>query len=292
MAHTIGNPLSWAAQAIGRSSRHITEGTSELGRSDTAPIDIRDLTTEDLILALRKGFDDFVAFRTDVMAIVVIYPIIGLILTWFTVHRDILPVLFPMIAGFALLGPVLATGLYEMSRLREQGRPAGWSDAFGPFRSPSFIPIAVAGGYLAAIYIVWMIVAVTLFNITLGPDSPASAGNFITEIFTTGAGWTLFFVGNAVGAAFAALVLALSLVTFPLLLDRHVGILDAMKTSFRVSMRNPAMVAIWGGIVVVALGIGVATFFLGLIFVLPILGHATWHLYRLAVVSVDETGAS
>lgn len=284
MVKTIGNPLSWAAQALNRSSHHLGEGAAELGSNNAAPIEIRKLQISDLKIALRKGADDFVALRTDVMFLVLIYPIVGIALTWFVVNREMWPLLFPLIAGFALLGPVSAISLYEMSRRREKGLEVGWGDAFGIVGSPSFIPIVVLGGYLAALFLAWMITALTLYGLTLGSEPPSSASVFLNDVFTTPSGWIMIISGVSIGFVFAAVVLAMSFVSFPLLIDRHVGVPNAVVTSFRITRKNPVAVAAWGITVVALLGLGIATLFVGLIFVLPILGHATWHLYRKAVI--------
>lgn len=292
MSEVIGNPLTWAVRTLRGGSHHVEKGAGEVAGEDSAPIEIGTLKISDLKPALRKGAEDFMALRTDVMFIVVIYPIVGVLLTWFAVHRELLPLIFPLMAGFALLGPVAAIGLYEMSRRREQGLETGWGDAFNIMASPSFIPIVILGAYLAAIFLLWMIVAFALYQVTLGPENPASITAFIQDVFTTGAGWTMLIVGIAIGFAFAALVLAISLVSFPLLIDRHVGITKAVVTSVKITLKNPVSVAAWGATVVVFLGLGVATLFIGLIFALPILGHATWHLYRKAVVSPDRKPAT
>jgi uncharacterized membrane protein len=287
MVKTIGNPLSWTARVFGNGSRYVGEAAHELGGQDTAPIEIRTLNLSDLKQALRKGVDDFAALRTDVMFIVLIYPIVGLFLTWFAINQKFLPFLFPLVSGFALLGPVAAIGLYEMSRRRERGQTTSWGDAVRVIGSPSFVPILILGGYLFAIFIVWLLAAALVFNLTLGPELPLSASAFFRDVFTTGAGWAMLVFGVAVGGVFAALVLAISLVSFPLLLDRHVGIPRAVVTSLSIARQNPVPVALWGAIVVVFLGVGIATLFIGLVVVLPILGHATWHLYRAAVKRTD-----
>lgn len=284
MDKTIGNPLSFVAKAFKRGSHYVGDGVNEIKNEDVKPIEIRDIQVADLKVALRKGFDDFTLMRTDVMFIALIYPIIGLILAWFVVNQDLLHLLFPIIAGFALLGPVFAVGLYEMSRRREEGLESGWNNAFDVVKSPAFTPIVILGGYLFVIFLAWNLTAFVLYGLTMGPASPASASSFLVDVFTTSAGWVMLIVGLAVGLVFAAVVLATSVVSFPLLLDRHVGLPMAVVTSFKVTKRNPTTVALWGLIVVGLLGLGVATLFVGLILVLPILGHATWHLYRQAVV--------
>src|SRR5262249_37451426 len=112
---------------------------------------------------------------------------------------------------------------------------------------------------------------------------PASISQFINDVLTTPAGWNLIIVGNVVGFLFAVLVLMISVVSFPLLLDRDVGAAVAMVTSVRAVLTNPVTMAVWGLIVAALLLLGSLPFFLGLTVVLPVLGHATWHLYRRVV---------
>ena len=281
---TIGNPMTFAGNRLLGGSRHLGEGLRELRAADNAPIEIYDLYLEDLRSALRRGFEDFSAMRSDVMFIVLLYPVIGVLLAAFAINQNLLPLLFPLVSGFALLGPVLALPLYKMSRRREAGEPVGWGDAFAVFRTPNLAPILVLGGYLLMLFAVWMLVAFGLYNVTLGPGAPTSAMTFLTDIFTTGAGLTMLVLGVAIGGIFAVMVLASTVVSFPLLLDRHVGLPRAVTTSMAVTRHNPLIVATWGAVVVVLLGLGMVTLFLGLIVVLPVLGHATWHLYRAAVV--------
>lgn len=289
MVDTIGNPLTYVASVFRRGSHFVGDGVAGLARKDKAEIKINDLTLGDLRVVLRKGAEDFAAMRTDVIFIVLIYPIIGFLLTWAAIDRALIPLVFPMISGFALLGPVFAVGLYEMSRRREAGKDVSWVDGFGVFASPSFIPILVLGGYLAAIFVLWMGVAIGLYAVTLGPDAPTSITGFLSDIFQTSAGWIMLIAGVGIGFIFAALVLATSVVSFPLLLDRAVGLPQAVVTSVKVTRRNPVVIATWGLIVAGMLAFGVVTLFVGLIFVLPILGHGTWHLYRQAIAhEIDQ----
>ena len=283
MAETIGNPLSWAARRLGAGLHRIEGGTVEIAGTDTAPIIITGLQIADLRIALKEGLEDFLALRTDVVFVVLIYPIIGLALAGITLNRDMLPLLFPMISGFALLGPLAAVGLYEMSRRRALGLQASWADAFGVLGSPSLFPILTLGFYLFGIFLAWLLCANQIYNATLGPAAPVSVQLFVQDIFTTSAGRLMGISGIAVGFVFASAVLALSLVSFPLLIDRRVGVVRAVVTSLRVARRAPLVAAAWGAIVVIGLGLGVLTLFVGLMFVLPVLGHASWHLYRRAV---------
>ncbi len=284
MAKTIGNPLSWTARLFERGSRFIGDGTEEMGGIDQRPIELRDITTADLREALRAGFDDFLHLRTDVIFIVLVYPVIGLALTWIAFNRDLLPLIFPLISGFALLGPVAAIGLYELSRRREREEATHWNSAFKIIESPSLIPILALAFFLTVTFLIWIGVALSLYAVTLGPEPPASLLAFMGDIFSTGAGWTMLIVGSGIGFVLAAMVLAMTIISFPLLIDRRVGLPVAVATSLEVSRRNPTTVAAWGAIVVILLGLSVLTLFLGMVVALPVLGHATWHLYRRAVV--------
>jgi uncharacterized membrane protein len=126
-------------------------------------------------------------------------------------------------------------------------------------------------------------VAQAIYSVTLGPDTPDSIGSFMRELFTTGAGWALIVVGCGVGFLFAVLALSISVVSFPLLLDRKVSVTTAIWTSMRAVAKNPRTMAMWGMIVTAGLVIGSIPLFVGLIIVMPVLGHATWHLYRKVV---------
>jgi uncharacterized membrane protein len=232
---------------------------------------------------LMKGLGDFGAYRTDVIFLCLIYPVVGLMLAWLTFGQEMLPLLFPLASGFALVGLVAAVGLYETSRRREQGIPITWVDAFGAIRSPGFGAILVLGLVLLAIFLLWLLAAHMIYQVTLGPEPPVSIAAFAREVFTTSAGWTMIVVGVGVGFLFALLVLAISVVSFPLLLDRDVGLHTAVRTSIRAAAANPGPMAVWGLIVAGGLVIGSIPAFLGLIFVIPVLGHATWHLYRKVV---------
>lgn len=285
MRKTIGNPLSWGAQSVGKAGAHLADmaGHVRSDRADKPPV-VRRIDTEDIRQALRKGMADFAAFRSDVMFLCLIYPIIGLVLVWAAFNAALAPFIFPMMAGFALLGPIAALALYELSRRREMGAPASWGDALHLFSAPSVGAIVLLGLVLLAIFLAWMGVAYLIFLATMGPELPVSASTFMAEVFGTAEGWMMILIGIPAGAVFAAVVLAISVVSFPLLLDRDVGLPRAVATSLQVTRENPKTVAIWGLVVAVGLALGSIPFFLGLVLVMPILGHATWHLYRRAVV--------
>ena len=244
---------------------------------------VRKIHVSDLKDALMKGLDDFWAMPSHVVFLGAIYPIIGIILARMVLGQDVLPLLFPLIAGFALIGPFAATGLYELSRRRERGMATGWSQAFSVLRSQSFGSILALGVLLLGIFVCWLYAAQSIYEYTFGDLAPVSMATFVQQVLTTPQGWTLFLVGNAVGFVFAVFVLAISVVSFPLLLDRHIGVMQAVATSIRATVTNPLPIALWGLIVAVALFVGSIPALLGLAIVMPILGHATWHLYRRTV---------
>ena len=281
---TIRNPLEWGTDHVRHAASHIaSSGQSISGAQHGQGAKISAIDMADLKDVLIRGFDDFKACRTDVVFLCIIYPLVGLALARFAFDYNILPLLFPAASGFALLGPVAAVGLYEMSRRRERGLDARWSNAFDIVRSPSFVPILLLGILLLAIFLVWLAVAQLIYMMTLGPTPPVSLASFIQDVLTTGSGWTMIIVGTGVGFLFALAVLAISVVSFPLLLDREVGLGSAVTISMRVCAENPLPIAAWGVIVAGGLILGSIPAFLGLVFVMPLLGHATWHLYRKTV---------
>jgi uncharacterized membrane protein len=245
--------------------------------------EVRRIGVADLKSALLKGLDDVGAFRTDVIFLCVIYPVIGLLLARLASGNQLLPLVFPLASGFALVGPFAAVGLYEMSRRREQDLTTRWMDNFAVLRSPALGQILLLGVALIVLLVAWLISAQVIYDATLGPEDPMSIPAFIHDVVGTPAGWTMIAVGVGVGFLFALLVLTMSAVAFPMMLDRNVTIDIAIRTSVRVAMENKWTMAVWGLIVAALLVIGSLPALLGLIVVMPVLGHATWHLYRAAV---------
>jgi len=264
---------------------HVVAGES-LGRAQPK---IRTIHLADLKDALARGWDDFTAMPSHAVFLCLIYPVVGFVIFRLVLGANVLPLLFPLAAGFALIGPLAALGLYEMSRRREQGLDVSWKHALDVFRSPSLAAIIALGLMLVAIFLTWIAVAHAIYVANFGYVPAASMPDFVHQVFSTPAGWTLAIVGNGIGFLFAVLVLTLSVVSFPLLLDRDVGIATAILTSVRAVLANPATMAAWGLIVAALLFAGSLPAFFGLAVVVPVLGHATWHLYR-RVVEPDGTG--
>ena len=277
--------FSWAVSDAGDAAVAHHERVAQ------APPVVRRITPDDLVASLRDGVADLAAVRADILFIGLFYPLAGLVLARFAFSQNLTPLMFPLVAGFALIGPVAAVGLYEISRRREAGEEVDWRSGFKVFQSPALGSIVWLGFLLAVLFSAWMAVAWAIYMATLGPlfanalgpQLPTSLSAFADAVFLTPRGWAMIVSGMVVGFLFAAFALAISAVSFPLLLDRDVGASAAVKTSLRVVAANPAVMAMWGLIVAVALLLGSVPALLGLIVVMPVLGHATWHLYRRAV---------
>lgn len=239
------------------------------------------LAFDDLREALMEGWRDFLAIPTQLLFLCVFYPAIGLIAARAASDAELLPLVFPMIAGFALVGPLAALGLYELSRRREAGFPVQWFHVFEVLKSPSLLPILRLGLMLAGVFALWMLAAHAIFAATIGRLAPGM--EFLDAVFGTPEGLSMIVIGHLVGLVFAAFVLSATVVAFPRLLDVGGGAREAMRLSFRVVRENPAVMAAWGAIVAALLMLGSLPLFIGLAVVLPVLGHATWHLYRRAV---------
>jgi uncharacterized membrane protein len=247
---------------------------------------IRTIHLSDLREALRLGWEDFVAIPSHAIILCVIYPVLGLVLARAAFGYAVIPLLFPLAAGFALVGPFAALGLYELSSRRERGEEASAWDALDVLRSPSFGAMLGLGTLLLALFVTWVATAQAIYVAVFGYGGATGFTDFVQRVFATPEGWWLIVVGCGVGFLFALLALCISVVSFPLMLDRHAGALEAMVTSLRVAGQNPVPIAAWGLIVAALLVAGSLPFFLGLAVVIPLLGHATWHLYR-KVIAID-----
>jgi uncharacterized membrane protein len=259
---------------------HVVTGADEHLAHPT----VRHITFSDLLDALKRGYADFSAMPSHALFLCLIYPVVAIFVAGLTMGFNTLPLAYPLMAGFALVGPIAAIGLYEMSRRREAGLEADISHTFDVLRSPSLPAIALLGLILLGIFLVWIGTAQALYQSLFGYLPPESLVTFVQNIFTTPEGWKLIVFGNALGFGFALLAFVLSAISFPLLLDRDVGILSAVSTSIRAFAKNPVTMAAWGLIIAGLLLLGSLPFFFGLAVVIPVLGHATWHLYRKVVV--------
>lgn len=241
---------------------------------------IRRIGVSDVFDALRLGFEDFWDKPSHYVFLCLIYPVVGVFLITWTSGGNALQLIYPLVTGFALLGPFAALGLYEISRRREQHLDTSWKHALEVRQSPAMPAIAVLGIMLMALFVAWLFTAQGLFSWLYGDSAPASYTAFVNDVLTTQRGWTLIVVGNLVGLLFALVALSTTVVAFPLLLDRDIGAYAAVETSARAIMANPVPMLLWGLIVAAGLVLGSIPLLVGLAIVLPVLGHSTWHLYR------------
>ena len=305
---TIKNPIEWSGQQLVGTARALgVVGHSLHHVQDTihspAPV-IRRIRVSDIADAVRMGFDDFQQYRSDVVLLCVIYAVVGLILTRFAFGTDLLPLLFPLASGFAIIGPFAALALYEMSRMRERGVAVSWTNAFDVLRAPAIGAIMILGLGLVALFLLWILTAWVIYTHTLDVDvggilgkvdngtrliflpgthsglAPTSVSAFLHQVFRTSGGQAMIVIGVGVGFLFALVAMMISVVSFPLLLDQDAGLDTAVSTSVRAVLANPGPMAVWGLTVAGGLLLGSLPAFIGLVVVVPVLGHATWHLYR------------
>jgi uncharacterized membrane protein len=243
---------------------------------------VRRITIADIFDALRRGLDDFWDKPSHYVFLCLIYPVVGVILITWSSGGNALQLIYPLATGFALLGPLAAIGLYEISRRRELNLDTSWTHALEVRNSPAIPAIIAVGVLLVGLFVAWLLTAQALFNWLYGADVPASITAFVADVLTTERGWTLIVLGNLAGFLFAVVVLS-TVITFPLLLDRDVGAAAALQTSAEAMITNPIPILLWGLIVAVALFLGSLPLFVGLAIVIPVLGHSTWHLYRKVV---------
>ena len=248
-------------------------------REQTKLIPVRTITDEDLRLSLRQGYADFGELRGDLVFAGLIYTFIGLAAVVMTTSAPLIPYFYPVVAGIALLGPVTALGFYELARRRESGQEVHWFNFIDVRKRPTLDDMGMVAGLLLVIFVGWLVAAGLLYALLFGWATPTSVGGFLSEVFTTPRGWALIIGGAIVGAIIGWFVLALSVVSLPMLVDCDVSAADAVSASWRAAHANKGEMIRWGIVVAALLVLGSIPLFVGLAFVLPWLGYSTWHLY-------------
>ena len=299
MAQTIRNPVEWVVDEV----REVAGGIGEAGRSVqhtsthlfTRDLVVSKISVADLKEVVARGFDDFMAYRTDIIFLIVIYPIASFLIIAAAFKHELIPLLFPIASGSAIMGPFIGVFLYEMSRRRELNvlrhhvDDHSWSNAVSVARSRNLGAILLLGAVLVVLYVLWLAVALFIYRATQGTQPFETVSRFIQDLFLTQAGWWLIAAGCGIGFLFAVLALVTTVVAFPLLLDRDVGLGTAVLTSIRAALANPVPIAAWGLIVVAGLVLGALPLMIGLVIIMPVLCHATWHLYRKLVPRQNPT---
>lgn len=241
---------------------------------------VRTITFADVLASVREGWEDFLDKPSVYLFAAIIYPVVGVFLALWSSGGYGVHLLYPLASGFALIGPFAAIGLYEMSRRKELGLDTSWRHALDVLRSPAIPSLIAVGLWLFALFTAWLGTAEGLYLALFGNVRPANPVALAEMIFGTRAGWALIVYGNLAGLAFAIVTLLTTVIAFPLLIDRDGGAASAIVTSFRAVLVNPLPMLGWGLIVTALLVLGSIPLFVGLIVVMPVLGHATWHLYR------------
>lgn len=261
------------------------------GSGDTENIKVRKIEVSDVVDALRQGYGDFMKQPSHYIFLAMMYPVVGLLLIGLASGANAFFLLFPLMSGFALIGPIAGIGLYEISRRLEKNMDTSWRHAFDVRKSPAVPAILAVGAMLVALFLFWLITAHGLFLWLYGDAQKDVTFEILYDMISTQRGWTLILLGNGIGFFFAVVVLCTSVVAFPILLDRDVGAISAIKTSISVAVMNPIPMIAWGLIVVGCLFLGALPVLAGLLVALPVLGHSTWHIYRKVVEPIDEASA-
>jgi len=258
------------------STFHVLTGAS----GTIARPEVRRIAVSDVFAALREGYEDFLEKPSHYAFVALIYPIAGAIMIGWSAGIELLPMVYPLLTGFALVGPLLALGLMEISRRRELGQPADWSNVLDLVKSPSLPSLLMMSLYLLTLFMIWLVVARGLYLSFIGDYPAPGLFAFASGVFDHPNAMAFLFWSNAAGFALALVALVISIVAFPMLLDRDCGAAAAVSTSVRATLANPVPVAVWGLMVAGLLAVGMATLMVGLVVIVPVLGHATWHFYR------------
>ncbi|MDA1370563.1 MAG: DUF2189 domain-containing protein [Proteobacteria bacterium] len=248
-------------------------------------IQINRIGLRDLWQSLREGYDDYGAKPSSIALLILFYFLFALVFSLFAFGQEMRYLVFPMVAGFNLIGPIVAIAFFEMSRRREKGLDMNWRSSFRFIHTHSFAPILALSFLMMVLYVSWVYMAELIYFGLFGENPPSSMADFINQVLTTRRGGALIAYGNFVGFLFAFAAMALSVVAFPLALDKPVTAMTAITVSIKAFSLNVYVLAVWGIVVVVFIALGAALFLIGLAVALPILGHATWHLYRKIVVN-------
>jgi uncharacterized membrane protein len=246
---------------------------------------VRRIAPADIAEALGQGLRDFQAVPLYGIAFGALYAAGGIAILLCLTAFGMVYLAYPLAAGFAMIGPFVAVGLYEVSRRRETGQPISLAAIWTTVRTRGEI------GWMAFVtlfvFVVWMYQVRLLIALLLGLNASfSSLQEFITTVLTTNEGLLFLAIGNAVGAALSLILFSLTVVSFPLLLDRDVDFVTAMITSVRAVVTSPLPMIGWAALIVVLLAVSAMPYFLGLVVTLPVLGHTTWHLYRRIIAPV------
>lgn len=241
---------------------------------------VRKIGIDDLKEAFVAGVRDFAAAPLFGLFFGGFYALGGLMLVAFIARLDMSYMIYPLAIGFPLVGPFVAVGLYEVSRRIKQGQVLTWKGVLGTVWAQKGRELSIMAFVTLFIMWVWMYQVRLLVALFLGLKSFSTLPAFIDVVLTTPEGMKFLAVGHVVGAVLYAVLFMVTVVSIPLLLDREVDFVTAIITSFKAVLQNPFVMLVWALIVLALTALALAPAFLGLCVVLPVLGHATWHLYE------------
>lgn len=244
--------------------------------------EVRKLGIGDLRAALAGGWRDFAAAPLYGLFFASVYVLGGWLIVWALTAKGQMWWTLPAAAGFPILGPFIACGLYEVSRRREAGIALSWRAVLGVILRQKDRQIPSIAVVIVVFFLFWNFLAHMIFALFLGLSTMTNISSSF-EVFLTPNGMLMLAVGTVVGSVFAGVLFALTVVSLPLLLDRELDFVTAMITSVAVVLNNPGVMLVWGLMIALLLFAGMAAGFVGLFVALPVLGHATWHLYRRAL---------
>lgn len=265
------------------------------GKQESAPVAaalrIREIDMERPWIWLAAGWGDIRRAPAVSLSYGLIFSVVGFAVSYWLYSKNILYLIMPLAAGFGLVGPAAAVGLYDISRRLEVGRPVSLGGLIPAILSRSET-LAAMGLVLMLFLMAWMEIALLIFAFFFG-QKPVSAQNFVEQVFFSPESLPFVVVGTLAGAILAAAVFTISAVSLPMMLDRNISVPTAVSTSLRVVNENRKAMALWAMLIVVFTSFGIATLFAGLVVTLPLIGHATWHAYRDLVIWDDaELGAA
>ncbi|MHC5654768.1 DUF2189 domain-containing protein [Stappia sp.] len=251
------------------------------------PTRVNPITINVIVDALGAGMRDFRSAPFYGLFFGAVFALGGnlVLLTASAFHMSYLS--YPLAAGFSLIGPFIAVGLYEVSRRIEAGTPLSWPGVLGVIWEQRSRELGWMAFVVLFIQIMWMYQVRLLLALFLGFQSFASFGEFVEVVLTTPEGLLFLIIGHVVGAVLSVVLFSLTVVSFPMLLDRDIDFITAMITSVRAVVTSPVPMIGWALVVTVTLIVSMLPFFAGLLIALPILGHTTWHLYRALVPPAD-----
>lgn len=246
-------------------------------KPDTLP-KVREITLDHPWQWIESGWKDLTRAPRFSLSYGAVFALVSILLTLGLVQEDLFFAIPPLAAGFFLVAPLLGIGLYKISETLEQNKPVEFCQAWQAWKRNE-VHLSGMGMTLMLLLLGWMLAAILVFALLFQEPTPTFT-NFIPTVFLSGNSTAFLFTGVAAGGLIAAFTFSISVVAVPLLMDRQIDMMSAIQTSLKAVHTNWQPMALWACLIVMFVGIGLATFFIGLIVTMPLVGHATWHAYK------------